>query len=135
MKKNSSGVILSIKNLCGRKTDLIYRTNGTPIDLFNSISPQIYNNPLVRQWQFIQNGPKNYILRICSEKKEIQEERMNFTQSLKQILGDDAIVEIETPHTPRSNTIVNIKSNTIFTNAIIIVKNIVAFESPVARSI
>ena len=90
----SDGTILSIENLCGRKTDLIYRTNGSPIDFFNSIPSEIYNNPNLRQWQFIQKSKKEYLLRLSFEK-----EQDDITQSaqilLKKLLGSDAIIVIE----------------------------------------
>ena len=90
----SDGIILSLENLSGRKTDLIFRTNGEPLDFWNSLPSEIYNNPNLRQWQFIQNGEKSYLLRLS-----LYEERPEFIKSsemeLKKILGNDAVVEIE----------------------------------------
>ena len=91
---SSDGTILSLENLTGRKTDLIFKTNGEPLDLWNSIPSEIYNNSNIRQWQFIQNGEKSYLFRLClyEEKPEF----INFTKiELKKILGDDAIIEVE----------------------------------------
>ncbi|OKZ19030.1 MAG: hypothetical protein BHV77_12590 [Bacteroides sp. 43_108] len=91
---SSDGTILSLENLTGRKTDLIFKTNGEPLDLWNSIPSEIYNNSNIRQWQFIQNGEKSYLFRLClyEEKPEF----IKFTKiELKKILGDDAIIEVE----------------------------------------
>lgn len=91
---SSDGIILSLENLSGRKTDLIFKTNGEPIDLWNSIPSEIYNNPNIRQWQFIQNGEKGYLLRLS-----LYEERLEFINllkiELKKILGENAIIEVE----------------------------------------
>lgn len=90
----ADGTLLSIENLCGRKTDMIFRTNGEPIDIFNSIPAEIFNSPDLRQWQFIQTGEKNYILRFCLEK--VQNEIISLAESeLKVLLGDDAVISIE----------------------------------------
>ncbi|WP_289006640.1 hypothetical protein [uncultured Parabacteroides sp.] len=88
------GTILSLENLCGRKTDMIFRTNGEPIDLFNSIPAEIFNNPDLRQWQFIQTDEKNYLLRLsldrdCKNVVEIAE------RDLKILLGADAVITVE----------------------------------------
>lgn len=60
--EKKSGIMVSIDNLGGRKTDLIIRTDGTQVDFFNSVSPDLYLNEGISQYQFIQKGEKN----ICS---------------------------------------------------------------------
>ncbi len=92
-KTASDGTILSITHLCGRKTDMIYKTNGEAIDIFNSMPIEIYNNPQVKQWQFIQKGEKQYTLRLAFEKEdktaiEVAE------RELKKLLGNDALIDI-----------------------------------------
>lgn len=90
----ADGTLLLIENLCGRKTDMIFRTNGEPIDIFNSIPAEIFNSPDLRQWQFIQTGEKNYVLRLCLEKA--QNEIIGLAElGLKALLGDDAVISIE----------------------------------------
>lgn len=93
-KVSESGEILSIKNLSGRKTDLIYRTDGTCVDIFNSIPAEIYNNPCVRQWQFIQKDRSYYQLNLCVSNESVKADEENFIKLLEQILGDDAIVDV-----------------------------------------
>lgn len=88
------GTILRIDNLCGRKTDLIYKTNEESIDLFNSIPATIYNNPNIKQWQFIQQTDKNYTLKLnlfdktCFDCKAI-------VKDLRDLLGQDAQIDVE----------------------------------------
>lgn len=91
---STDGTILSLENLSGRKTDLIFRTNGEPLDIWNSLPSEIYNNPNLRQWQFIQTGEKNYLLRI-SLYKESSELVIFSKMALKKILGEDATIDIE----------------------------------------
>lgn len=91
----ANGEIASIKNLAGRRTDLIVRTDGTSFDLFNSISPEIYNNPAVCQWQFVQKGQKNYKLILCAKDSLLVSQREHFMGLMRQILGADAAVDIE----------------------------------------
>lgn len=91
----ANGEIASIKNLAGRKTDLIIRTDGTTFDLFNSISPEIYNNPAVCQWQFIQKGDKDYKLILCAKDNSLVSQRERFIGLMRQILGADAVIDIE----------------------------------------
>lgn len=90
----SDGTILSLENLCGRKTDMIFRTNGTSVDLFNSIPAEIYNNKDLRQWQFIQTGEKSYLLRLSLEKKSEDVVRLA-EKELKTLLGTDAAIAVE----------------------------------------
>lgn len=89
------GELLSLKSLSGRKTDLIYTTSGRQIDLFNSISPEIYNNPDVLQWQFIQKSKKEYQLRLCMKNESLKISETNILFGLKSLLGMDAKIDIE----------------------------------------
>lgn len=58
----NDGTIKSIDNLVGRKTDMILRTDGSMIDFWNSCPLEVYYNPAVKQWQFIQKDEKEYLL-------------------------------------------------------------------------
>ena len=93
--EEQGGELLSLKSLSGRKTDLIYTTSGKRIDLFNSISPEIYNNPVLSQWQFIQHTAKSYTLRISYSDERIKQSAGRFSSLMKGILGEDAEVRIE----------------------------------------
>lgn len=92
--KTSDGEVTTLTDLAGRKTDLIYKTNGCPIDMFNSISPEIYNNPTVRQWQFIQVGETSYELKLCVLNKEIEKKSEHFKSLIRDVLGDSADVSV-----------------------------------------
>lgn len=95
--KIENGILLSIDNLVGRKTDMVYNTSGQLIDLFNSISAEVYNNIKIQQWQFIQEGEKEYILRLVTPDMEVRNNPNHFEQLMKDLLGQDAIVKIEYP--------------------------------------
>lgn len=90
-----NGRIVSLKNLSGRTTDLIYRTDGTTIDMFNSMPPTIYNGELVKQWQFVQHNALSYSLTISTDFPDVvSAKRREYENALKCILGDDAAVSI-----------------------------------------
>ena len=91
---SKDGTILRIDNLCGRKTDLIYKTNGEIIDFFNSIPATIYNNPDIKQWQFIQLTDKKYMLKLNVSDKTCFDS-MTIGNDLRDLLGTDAQIDIE----------------------------------------
>lgn len=93
--EEQDGDLLSVKSFSGRKTDLIYTASGDRIDLFNSISPEIFNNPALSQWQFIQHTAKNYTLRISYSDEGIKQSAERFSSLMKEILGEDAEIRIE----------------------------------------
>lgn len=88
------GTIKSIDKLSGRVTDMIYNTQGEIIDIYNSIPTEIYNNPLVKQYQFIQTDEKEYLMNISTENDNVKTEEQKFIDKLKDVLGDDASVKI-----------------------------------------
>ncbi len=88
------GTIKSIDNLSGRVTDMIYNTNGNFIDIYNSIPIVIFNNPLIKQFQFIQKDKKEYLMNISIKTETVKNEELNFINELKTVLGNDAIVKI-----------------------------------------
>lgn len=90
-----SGEVASIRNLAGRKTDLIIRTDGTSVDLFNSISPEIYNNPAVCQWQFVQKGVKEYQLILCVRDSSLLARKAHFVELMRKIVGSDAEMDVK----------------------------------------
>jgi len=89
------GIMLSIKSLSGRKTDMIIKTNGEYVDFFNSISKDVAHSPTVKQWQFIQNGPKNYLLNLCLSDKMWESNKDHYIQLVKEVVGEDADVEVD----------------------------------------
>ena len=90
---NENGWVVKLDNLIGRKSDLIYRTDGTIIDFYNSIPEQIFNNPNLLQWQFIQEGEKKYKL-ILNLKEKGRYNKDEYEKSIKNLLGQDGDIEI-----------------------------------------
>lgn len=93
--ETKDGILTSISNLVGRKTDLIYCTNGKGIDMFNSCPHDIYNNPLINQWQFIQKSKKTYQVNLCTNDEVIKRQESHYINEFKLLLGDDAIIQIQ----------------------------------------
>ena len=93
-ERSENGEVRALKALSGRKTDLIYKTDGTPLDFWNSIPIEIFKSPNINQWQFIQRQKRAYVLRTCIKPgHQIDEPR--FISLLKSVLGQDADVEIQ----------------------------------------
>lgn len=91
-KKGECPRLLTVE---GRRVDFIYSTSG---DL---ISPYVINTPMhefqdISQYQFIQNGEKNYkmLINLRKEISEFKREGYMLTM-LKSFLGDDASIEVE----------------------------------------
>lgn len=91
----SDGTIKSIDNLSGRITDQIYCTDGRALDFYNSNPVEIQKNTLIKQFQFIQKGPKEYLLRISLKNEKVKEDEKLFIYKLKELLGSDANISIE----------------------------------------
>ena len=90
-----NGDIKKISNLLGRKSDIIYDTKGTPVDLINRIPMVLYNSQVINQHQFIQKDKNKYLLKLCV-KKEIDKILENeIIDEFINILGSDAILSIE----------------------------------------
>lgn len=90
-----SGIMLSLESLAGRKTDMILKTNGMYVDFFNSISGEIAHSPLFKQWQFIQNGEKEYLLNLCLQDKSLESKKEHYIKLVKDVVGEDAVVEVK----------------------------------------
>ncbi len=91
-----NGELLSIKNIVGRRYDLIYTTSGRWLDFFNSVPYSIYSNAGIRQWQFIQNEAKRYTLKLnlAAGAPKVANEG-SLRSELKALLGEDAQIDIE----------------------------------------
>ena len=89
------GTVKSIDNLSGRITDRIYRTDGCPIDFYNSMPVDIFLNPQIHQFQFIQQAEKEYLMRISFKHSEVKKKELSYIEELKDILGTDARIHIE----------------------------------------
>lgn len=79
--------------LYGRRFDLTYDTVG------GAISPLTYGRILkhygdISQWQFVQEGPRDYVLKVIMRKQD--DELMNtIVSQLREKLGSDASIGIE----------------------------------------
>lgn len=95
--KVQNDILMSIDNLVGRKGDMIYGTKGQWIDVVNSMSTEIHNNLKIQQWQFIQEGEKEYTLRLVSTDVEVRQNAKHFEDLMKELLGQDAVVHVDYP--------------------------------------
>lgn len=80
-----------LKNISGRQVDMIYATDGTPLSP-HTWSVYMWKYDELKQYQFIQNGKKEYVLKINGGDVYADEEIQAY---LKTILGEDADIEIE----------------------------------------
>lgn len=87
------GELLSIVDLCGRKTDLIRTTSGKIIDMYNSMPNEIYLSKTIKQWQFIQETETRYTL-IFSVKEIIDIDLEVLKEKLKVLIGVDSQINI-----------------------------------------
>ena len=90
---SDEGQVLSISGLAGRRQDLIYRTDGEIIDLWNSMPQVVYYNPNVLQWQFVQKDKNKYSLDLCV-RGDISGEIPSIVTGLKGVLGADADISV-----------------------------------------
>jgi phenylacetate-CoA ligase len=89
IKGNKVNVFTSIE---GRKLDFIYATNGDLISP-HTIDYALRNLPNIVQFQFVQNGEKEYFLNvIANDNFEALKEAA--TSSLRFYLGKDAIINV-----------------------------------------
>lgn len=89
--KNSNGWAY-ISKLYGRRLDLIYDENGTPIHPMN-FARVLKNISGIIQWQFIQKGENEYLLKINEEKGGLDIDKAVF--EIKQIVGKDSKIAVE----------------------------------------
>lgn len=92
-----NGLITRIDNLSGRKSDIVYKPNGEYIDVFNSISSNIYNSFDVLQWQFVQTGSDTYTLKIVPANKQVKPNASVYLDMMHKLLGEEANIKIEFP--------------------------------------
>lgn len=90
-EKRGNALVLS--RVEGRKADCIYATNGEPIS-FHTFANSIRTFDEVRQYQVIQNGARDYVLKLNLGGAAFPRER-ELAELLKSYLGADAILKIE----------------------------------------
>ena len=112
--RSDDGRIIAIRKLAGRKTDLIYKTDGEVIDLYNSMPKEIYNCRKIKRWQFVQKSEREYELLLMIYKQAVPSELTEYFQtSLRQILGKDSDISISIVNdisTSKSGKLRNIKN-------------------------
>ena len=86
-----------LADLAGRRMDLIYDTRGTPLSPHAATyGIMCEGETWVRQWQFIQEGEKNYRVIFSSDRPgDSQAALVKKIAVFKRILGEDATIEIE----------------------------------------
>ncbi len=90
-EKRGNALVLS--RVEGRKADCIYATNGEPIS-FHTFANSIRTFDEVKQYQVIQNGARDYVLKLNLGGAAFPRER-ELAELLKSYLGADAILKIE----------------------------------------
>ena len=94
VQKNSSSCNWKgqvIKNISGRKVDMIYATDGTPLSP-HTWSVYMWKYDKLKQYQFIQNTAKDYVMKINGGEMYTDDEIINY---LKAVLGSDANIKID----------------------------------------
>ncbi len=81
-----------LKTIQGRKVDLIYDTHGNKMTS-HTWGVYMWKFDKIKQYQFIQKGPKEYTLKVNGAKEFYTDEE--FVELIKQILGEEAQVTIE----------------------------------------
>ncbi|MBP3876893.1 MAG: phenylacetate--CoA ligase family protein [Lachnospiraceae bacterium] len=83
---------LTLTSLYGRRSDMLYDTRG------RAVTPYVITNNFwdvqgVRQYKFIQTGPRTYILRLNGDPSEIDTAGM--LSRIRPALGEDADIRVE----------------------------------------
>lgn len=82
----------TIRNIQGRRVDIIYDTKG------NMLTPHTWSVHMrkykeLKQWQFVQDDKNKYTLKVNGGKGIYT--KLDFDNTLRSILGEDAIIEIQ----------------------------------------
>ena len=88
---DSSNGWFYISKLYGRRLDLVYDVNGKPVHPMN-FARVLKNIPGIIQWQFVQVGETNYIIRLNIENKVEVDQTV---EEIRNILGETADIQIE----------------------------------------
>lgn len=89
---NNSGNIKTLKSIQGRRVDIIYDTKGRPLTP-HTWSVYMWKYDKLKQYQFIQEDEKKYILKVNGAEGIYTKE--DFDETLRSILGMDAEITIE----------------------------------------
>ena len=83
---------LFLTSIGGRRSDMIYDTKGKGLTPF-IITNNLWNVTGVRQYQFIQKGEKEYLLKLNGDKAAM--DISDITGRIKPYLGEDALINVE----------------------------------------
>lgn len=86
-----SGDKPALKEVYGRKLDVIYATDGTMLNP-HAVSSSLMGMPGVRQWQLIQSGEKSFTVRANLEDVSIESP---LCERIRSIVGCDAEITVE----------------------------------------
>lgn len=92
ISENSTEDKLYLKNVEGRRVDMIYDTKGCPLTP-HTWSVYMWKFDKLKQYQFIQNGEKEYVLKVNDAEGHYTKEEIDDT--LRKILGADAEIDIQ----------------------------------------
>lgn len=79
--------------LYGRRFDLTYATDGTPIYPL-AYGRLLKNYDIISHWQFIQRAEKEYVLKLVLKKQD-NEMVKEMLEQIKEFLGEDAKISVE----------------------------------------
>lgn len=65
------------------------------VDFFNSVSPDLYLNEGISQYQFIQKGEKEYLLKLNLKDESLKAMTDRFVGYVKKVVGEDANCKVE----------------------------------------
>lgn len=88
----SNGGEIKLKSIQGRRVDVIYDTSGRELTP-HTWSVYMWKFDKLKQYQFIQNGEKEYLLKV-SGADGVYSDR-DFDDTLRGILGSDADIKVE----------------------------------------
>lgn len=93
VKKDKDGRLVLV-DLHGKRRDLIYNTKGISISGL-TITNLMKHLQGVRQWQLVQCGEKKYIYKVVPESGSALTQEMLFLPELRELLGEDADIQME----------------------------------------
>lgn len=94
---NDRGHVALLHSIEGRKVDFIYDTSGNLLSPYTIVNTMWNYADEIKQFQFIQNNANKYYMKVnCNS--EIPAYREMIISDLKQYLGMDAQIEIESVH-------------------------------------
>lgn len=87
-----AGWVTMLKTIQGRRVDVIYDTQGHTLTA-HTWSVYMWKFEKLKQYQFVQEGEKQYVLRVNGAKDVYSDEEL--ITHLKSVLGSDAEIQIE----------------------------------------